>query len=1086
MSGKVARWFHIRIRFLRWLLRLLAVGLVCWVVYTQIGTRVLLPIARRQITQLSGTIVDIESIDFTATGAVRINQMLIGCVDDNRLEAILDARTVEARFSIISILMLQPRINHVTIRDFVLNAQYETETGKWNLGLLDLAGSSEGDGKIPFIDAQNGILRVVTKVADGLVKPLVIVGVNGSFAMAGGIDKAYGFYLEVDHRLGFGGSFLRGILKPGPGGKVTLNDGAILMGPSPVFDNTWSVRDISLDMDYDERNIRLNALRCRVGDDSKIAVSGKIEDYFLDGQYDVRFLLENWTVTKQKRPDVLVYSDQLLDKFGENLKRIFGRYNPEGLGDIDLRFMGRVSEFAKGEIVGTITGKDVSISYENFPYLLEHISGTLDLTERNIVFNDLSCTHGEVDLSIDGYSRDFGPDLDYDIRISSPNMKIDDDLYRALNTAQKKLWFTFAPSGTAKTDLRLTGSPTKDHNAVLTAELIDAKAVYQHFPYPMDNVTGKVIMQPGRIDFENVVSRYDGDDRTITLNGEVTDTGSVRPRFNILIDARNIPIDSILKDALPARQKQFYDHFAVNAQTDVEIKVFPNEVGRRLVEYIAHVTIRDASLLYNKFPLPLTEVYVDATLTPDLVELKNLTGRNGEGTVQLAGTIWPESDGSELPALCLSVEAKRLELDKKWLDALPEKAAGTVTKLRPTGLVNISANLDINAGSELCSGNKVVVECLQTDLNFEGFPYPIEDVTGTITITPDKIVMEDLKVHDLALGPELGRALPDAIGKIYRSAAPTGHMDLNFERAVLFADSAGQKQMDFFGEMVFKNCTIGTAATLSELDGVLSARALYKTSAGLVRAEGDIKAEHLKVKDRVMTNFCTDITYDPNRAVFETQRLSANFCGGSLTGSMQLDHTSAGSIEYILRLAFDGVDVKEIVSEKLIGQKGQKGLANGSAGGTVSVKGLLGSKDSGVGRLNVNVREMTLAKRSLLGKILTALQMNEPTDFIFSDMAIDAYIRKNKLIFERVYMSGENTVLLGSGQLDLKSNKVRLDFNAAGGEITHDPSFLESLAKGLGSAVIKVEVRGDIDDPQIDTTALPVLSTPFGIFGSNP
>lgn len=1086
MSGKVVRWFHIRIRFLRRLLRLLAVGLVCWVLYTQIGTRILLPIARRQITQLSGTVVDIESINFTATGAIVINRMSIGCVDGNQSEAILDARIVEARFSLISLLTLQPRINHITVRDFILNAQYETETGKWNLGLLDLTGSSEGGGKLPFIAARNGILRVVTKVADGLVKPLVIVGINGSFAMAGVSDKAYGFYLEVDHRLGFGGSFLRGIFKPGPDGKVILNDGAIFMGPSPIFGNTWSVRDISLDMDYDERNITLNALTCRVGDDSKITVSGKVEDYVRDGQYDVRFLLENWMVTKEKKPDVLVYSDQLLEKFGENLKKIFDRYNPEGLGDIDLRFMGRFSEFANGKMIGTITGKDASISYENFPYLLEHISGTLDLTERSMVFNDLSCTHGEVDLSIDGYSRDFGPDLDYDIRISSPNMKIDDDLYRALNTAQKKLWFMFAPSGTAKTDLRLSRSPTKDRNSVLTAELIDAKAIYQHFPYPLENVTGKVTMQPGRIDFENVVSRYDGDDRTITLNGEVTDTGSVRPRFNILIDARNIPIDSTLKDALPARQKQFYDHFAVNAQTDVEIKVFPNEVGRRLVEYIAHITIRDASLLYNKFPLPLTEVYVDATLTPDLVELKSLTGRNGEGTVRLTGTIWPEKEGSQLPGLCLSVEAKRIELDKKWLDALPEKVAGAVTKLRPTGLVNISANLDINAGGEFCSGTKVVVECLQTDLNFEDFPYVIKNVTGRVTITPDKIVMEDLSVRDLVLGPELGHALPGAIGEVYRSAEPTGHMDLNFEWAVLFADPAGQKQMDFAGELVFKNCTIGAAATLSELDGILTVRALYKASDGLLRAEGDMRASHLKVKDRVVTNFFTDITYDPNRAVFETQRLSADFCGGSLTGSMQLDHTSAGSIEYILRLAFDGVDVKEIVSEKLIGQNGQNGFTNGFAGGTVSVKGLLGKKNSGVGRLNVNVCEMTMAKRSLLGKVLTSLQMNEPTDFIFSDMVIDAYIKGNKLIFERVYMSGQNTVLLGSGELDLKSNEVRLDFNASGGEITHNPSFLESLAKGLGSAVIKVEVRGDIDNPRIKTTTLPVFSTPFEIFGSNP
>ena len=66
---------------------------------------------------------------------------------------------------------------------------------------------------------------------------------------------------------------------------------------------------------------------------------------------------------------------------------------------------------------------------------------------------------------------------------------------------------------------------------------------------------------------------------------------------------RNMSAKSVVNmlSNLTAKQREFYEHFEMDALTDVEIKVFPNEVGRRLVEYIAKVNIRDAKLIYNKF-----------------------------------------------------------------------------------------------------------------------------------------------------------------------------------------------------------------------------------------------------------------------------------------------------------------------------------------------------------------------------------------------------------------------------------------------------------------------------------------------------
>ena len=47
-----------------------------------------------------------------------------------------------------------------------------------------------------------------------------------------------------------------------------------------------------------------------------------------------------------------------------------------------------------------------------------------------------------------------------------------------------------------------------------------ATATYEHFPYPLENLTGTVRIE-ANVSRWDVASRYDGDNRVITLNGHV-------------------------------------------------------------------------------------------------------------------------------------------------------------------------------------------------------------------------------------------------------------------------------------------------------------------------------------------------------------------------------------------------------------------------------------------------------------------------------------------------------------------------------------------------------------------------------------
>ncbi len=83
-------------------------------------------------------------------------------------------------------------------------------------------------------------------------------------------------------------------------------------------------------------------------------------------------------------------------------------------------------------------------------------------------------------------------------------------------------------------------------------------------------------------------------------------------------------------------------------------------------------------------------------------------------------------------------------------------------------------------------------------------------------------------------------------------------------------------------------------------------------------------------------------------------------------------------------------------------------------------------------------------------------------------------------------MLGEAASIRGAGRMNLASKQVDLDFTASVGQLRSEPSLLESLAIGLGPAFFRMEVRGDFDNPQIETTRFPVIKDSLEILGTKP
>jgi hypothetical protein len=1018
--GKIKKTVHIRKKFVFWLGRILIVLLVLWGIYDQAGNRLLRPVARAQLEELIGGEVTIDSIDFKSNFVVRVRQLAIKPDHPpfDRTE-VLKTRRVDVYFSFISLIKLQPKIKKIVIRDPIINVLYDAELNKWNLGVFNIK-ASPGSVSLPVIKIRDGVVNI-SSVSDGQLNGITSCGLETMEIVPFKKLDTYNIYIECDDKFGFDGSILRGIWKKGPEGHLALN-GKVLMSGSPVFGNGWDMEKFNLELEYDESDLQIKHIKWRMGDQAEVQLSGSLNNYKNKPRYDIKLDLKDVSIGSKPQPNYLVYSESILSKFGDGLRQFLKRHSPRGRGDINVEIFGDLNDISSRTTNGFIECKDVSIFDRQFPYLLEHMTGRLNVKNKKVIIDDFKLKHNKVDLNMEGFTDTVDGEFIYNIHITSSNMLLDKDLYKAISIGQKKLWFIFAPSGTVKIDQRLIRKHGKDPESYLTIELVDVDSRYQHFPYPLKNLTGTVLFEPGKLELKEVTSSYD--DRTIVLEGNVTDTEAKRPRFDIEVLARNIPIDETLKQALPASQRQFYDYFDVDAMTDVDIHIFPNEVGRRLVEYIAHVKIMGASVVYEKFPVPLTDVDLVADLTPDMVWIRELTGKNEDiGDFRMSGWVWPANDEFPEIGYCFKIVANDVELTPDLLKSLPDDVSEITSLLRPRGRVDVNANINFESRDAECDEYRMDIKCKENSFSLGLLPPSIDNVAGDVTITSDTIELKEL----IATGPRDESSDTD-IGRI-----------------------------------------------------VLNGLADYEKGKGVTSGQADFTAEDLIIKGKKIDDLRGRFVYDPNIRAITGRGITGAAYGGKIIGDGQLNVTEEMDIDYVLQLLFNDFEVKDIFAG--INPDQQTDNAQGLMKGSLNLSGTIGDIESNTGRLTASVNDMKIAKRSLLGKMVTALQLNNPTDFKFNDLTVDAYIRGKKLFFEKLYISGKGIVLQGKGNLDLESDIVDLDFTASGRKITSNPSMLESLAKSLGPTMVKVKIYGPTKTAQVNTE-VPMIRSPLDLLGT--
>jgi len=1072
----------------RWLVASLVLTPILWFFYIEAG-RVLSHIAIRQIAKITNTNIRTGSIEFQTDGSVFIEQLVINPNKGNGHDTILKAKRVYARFKPGSLLLLRPKLKVMDIDNFVFNAQYDLDTGLSNLSGLTIKAPKGQIGKMPRISLKNGTLQY-SKISNGQSQIAVSVPLDASFGLDKNPEKGHRFdIMTATTSSGFSKNRLKGFWKPG----IVTIGGGISSVEVPELEMAWFVDVLAAEFKYDENNdfsltLRMPDLQSRRNEAlDNLASVGPV------------FLGKSGLFTA--------------------LQGFLDLYQPQGMVDAELEMSGNLSRLSESTMAGKVHCKDVSFCYNKFPYAIEHLAGQIDFTKDSVTLNNLSGKHGDTLHFFNGSCSDFGPNLKYGIRITSDNMPLDNDLYDALKKRQKEFWSAFSPTGFAAIDLQLNRQTQTDKEIKLAVELHGSEAVYRHFPYQLKNLTGRLLFNRNKVIFSDVVSQIS--QRKITLNGEIETRGADKPAmYDFLIKVNNVPLDATLQAALTEKQKNLYQQFSPVGLADGLIKVSTQDSGTASVT--AGLSFKNTSLKLEQFPLPVSDITAKAIFTPELINVKEFAGRYGDDSVSMTGQVHLDQEYRQSD-YHLAIRLEQTLLNDDLFNLLPGSLRKIISKLKPEGRVNLIADLNKESLTEP-PDYSITLECLRDSVTIPKFPYPLKNITGTLTINDNSIKLGDitaitegnapitsdlpiiklngeiiltddtyssvllqLSAKDFIFDDRFGLALPKHVQPLYDKLSPDGLFDLDFENIHLSHTDDGQKSIDFAGTVNLKNNSLKISGITTELNAAFKTKGRYTTGEGFSSCQNAFNGGTLKIHGKSFTNLKAHIFYDPDSRNWSTRDFIADFYGGKLKGKFEFKQPAGQVEEYVLQTGFDNVDLKQFLSDTTSGQAPEKGHTSGKMNGSLSLNAGLGDNSSRIGTCRLSISDMQVGKLSPLAKILQVLQLSGPEDYAFDRMYVDSYIKRNSLFVRKLDLSGQSLAFFGSGWMDLKSRSVELALTARGKRLaTDDPSILQSLTEGLGQAVVRMDVTGDLYDPKITTKTLPLIEQTLNIFGSKP
>ncbi|MDR0329043.1 MAG: hypothetical protein LBI05_12190, partial [Planctomycetaceae bacterium] len=395
----------------------------------------------------------------------------------------------------------------------------------------------------------------------------------------------------------------------------------------------------------------------------------------------------------------LRFDDELIDVLSpflnDETKRLLAQYHYKGTTDVHAQLSCQNGRWHPKNLSMQIA--EIGFAHRDFPYHLDRLSGNLYIDESAALhFHFASKQDTPLKAAIDGHYVNIFEDAAGKVEITGEDVPIDAKLLRALPLSTQQVVQSLQPSGRIKARLIFELPPgdvpiSKQFDIVLD----HVSLRYEHFPYPLRDVTGLLHCAGNVWHFRDVL----GSNGTALFRG----TGLLRPiggvyraaqEFVLNISAEELPVDDQIAQALlHSEQRQLLQSLNVNGKVNLAAQIQYRTDDRQLNLHFQADPCPGLSITPNRFPYKIENVTGAVQYENGRVFAETLTGTHRNTTLRSGLDCQFNAEGASILRLTpLTID--QLQTDREFLDALPKHLRDSLEPMQITKPFNLSGGIE--------------------------------------------------------------------------------------------------------------------------------------------------------------------------------------------------------------------------------------------------------------------------------------------------------------------------------------------------------------------------------------------------------
>ncbi|MGC9454792.1 MAG: hypothetical protein ACP5HU_07990, partial [Phycisphaerae bacterium] len=848
--------------------------------------------------------------------------------------------------------------------------------------------------------------------------------------------------------------------------------------------------DLLFDLEAD--TVRLEGITGRLpqAGGATVTIDGLYEGYDPDSPFTVRLQVDGATLPSPE--DV----SGILRK---TLTAVRDAYSPTGRMDLDLT----IAREQDGplEVNGTARPDGMSIKLSSLPYRLERIEGEVVFNGPEVRLEDLRAYHGEAELRLNGRVTGGLAAGSYEIHGSARDVQLDEDFHNALPERFEKVWTELSPRGELSLEFDVVKDSPDSSARVDTTVLLDGDCAmtYRGFAYPLEGLYGTVRVSGGDVEIDSVRGRQGP--MSCTIDGRIEGLYSGSAEAFLRIEVASLPLDQVLEGALNDRARGILRSLHVSGTAE-NVSATVHKPPGEPVDYTILARLAGATFRPDVFPYEVSDAEGVVTIRRERVVIESLSASRGESTVELSGQLFAGADGTVVD---LDIAAKNVALDDELYQALPQSVRDVWDEFSPSGRADAQLSLQTNSPQrDGGTDYHLRLTPLEMRVSYSRFPYPLRAIEGTIEAVPGRVVLHDVLGKDgetsvyldgeiltadggersaelnvrarrAAISEELLAAVPRGLAPLAQRFRPGGtcDVDLSTLRFDIPSDAEGtttapaaQPPATWHGEgwVSFDSAVVDLGFGHKTLSGKVTGSG-GRTDEGL-ELDADVELDSVLVGRGEITDVTGHLVKSAASERIRVNELMGKVYEGRLYGLAEIELSDP--LEYALSFSVEDVKLEGLVQAGRGSQREESSEdeISGLLTGKLEYRAIAGDSDSQQAAGRLRISDGNLYRLPVPLELLYVVTLTLPGESAFTSGDVQYELHGQELTFREIHLRGPAVSVVGSGQLDLQTEQLRLNFiTGPPGKVPRLAAEIDEVLKPIARELAEIRISGTLSNP---------------------